>query len=151
MLTRSSNIKSLYFSRSKKSLGKSFQRVWNSQRTPPICYHDHVINFIPGSVPPNIMPYRYPYLQKSEIQHMVSKMLDVGIIQPSQSSFSAPLVLVHKKDGSNGACVRIIGSSISSLIKINFPFLWLMNYWMNYMEKFIVPSWIFFQDITKLE
>ena len=51
----------------------------------------------------------------------------------------------------NNACIRIIGSSISSLLKINFPFLWLMNYWMNYMEQFILPSWIFVQDIFKLE
>jgi len=57
-----------------------------------------------GSVPPNIRPYRYPYAQKSEIECMVAKMLEVGIIQPSQSSFSAPVVLVHKKDGSWCMC-----------------------------------------------
>ena len=34
-------------------------------------------------------------------------------------------------------------SSLMSLLNINFPFLWLINYWMNYMEKFILPSWIF--------
>ena len=32
--------------------------------------HDHAINLIPGSVPPNIRPYRYPYAQKSEIERM---------------------------------------------------------------------------------
>ena len=31
---------------------------------------------------------------------MVTKMLQVGIIQPSQSSLSSLVVLVHKKDGS---------------------------------------------------
>eukprot|EP00253_Pinus_taeda_P003917 PITA_03917 len=61
---------------------------------PPIRDHDHAIHMIPGSVPPKIRPYRYPYAQKSEIECMVAEMLDAGIIQPSQSSFSSPVVLV---------------------------------------------------------
>eukprot|EP00253_Pinus_taeda_P035039 PITA_35039 len=58
-----------------------------------------------GSVPPNIKSYRYPYAQKSQIEHMVAKMLEAGIIQPSQSFFFAPVVLVHKKDGSWHMCL----------------------------------------------
>ena len=39
-------------------------------------------------------------IQKSEIECMVVEMLEAGIIQPSQISFSAPIVLVQKKNGS---------------------------------------------------
>ena len=49
---------------------------------PPIRDHDHAIHLIPGSVPPNIRPYRYPYFQKSEIERMIAEMLEDGIIQP---------------------------------------------------------------------
>jgi hypothetical protein len=38
---------------------------------PPTQNHDHAIHLIPGSVPPNIRPYIYPYAPKSEIEHMV--------------------------------------------------------------------------------
>ena len=71
---------------------------------PPIHDHDHAIHLIPGSLPPNIRHYRYLYAQKSEIECMVTKLLEAGIIQPSQSSFSALVVLVHKKDGSWCLC-----------------------------------------------
>ena len=72
---------------------------------PPICDHDHAIHLIPRSVPPNIRLCRYPYAQKSEIEHMATEMLKAGIIQPNQSSFSTPVVLVHKKDGSWCMCL----------------------------------------------
>ena len=72
---------------------------------PPISDHYHAIHLIPGSFPPKIRPYRYPYVQKSEIERMIAEMLEAGIIQPSQSSFSAPVVFVHKKDGSWRMCL----------------------------------------------
>jgi hypothetical protein len=37
--------------------------------------HEHVINFQPTSVPPNIVPYMNPYAQKSEIECMIQEML----------------------------------------------------------------------------
>ena len=65
---------------------------------PPARTHDHTIHLQPGSVPPNIRPYRYPYAQKSEIERLVAEMLEEEIIQPSQSAYSTPVVLVLRKD-----------------------------------------------------
>eukprot|EP00253_Pinus_taeda_P001564 PITA_01564 len=97
---------------SKSSISLDLQKVLDNHSKvfetpkglPPIRDHDHAINLIPESFPPNIRPYRYPYVQKSEIEHMVAEMLEAGIIQPSQSSFYASVVLVHQKDGSWHMC-----------------------------------------------
>jgi hypothetical protein len=72
---------------------------------PPTQNNDHEIHLIPGSVPPNIRPYRYPHAQKSEIERIVEEMLEAGIIRPSQGSYSAPVVMVFKKDSSWCMCL----------------------------------------------
>ena len=72
---------------------------------PPIHDFDHVIHLILGSVPPRIRPYRYPYSQRSEIKCMVDEMLEASIVRPSQSSYSAPVVMVRKPDGSWCMCL----------------------------------------------
>ena len=72
---------------------------------PPICDHDQAINLILGIVPPNIRPYRFPYVQKREIERMIAEMLEAGIIQLSEISFYALVVLVHKNDGSWHMCL----------------------------------------------
>ncbi|XP_021905112.1 uncharacterized protein LOC110820048 [Carica papaya] len=46
-----------------------------------------------------LRPYRYAYFQRSEIEKQVNAILDSGLIRPSTSSFSSPVLLVHKKDG----------------------------------------------------
>ena len=57
---------------SKSSISTDLQKVLENHSKvfetpkglPPIRDHDHAIHLIPGSVPPNIKPYRYPYFQK---------------------------------------------------------------------------------------
>ena len=48
---------------------------------PPNKDHDHAIQLVPRSQTPNIRPYRYPHIQKSEIEKIVEEMLEVGIIR----------------------------------------------------------------------
>jgi hypothetical protein len=42
--------------------------------------HDHSIPLVPGSLPPNIRPYRHPFAQKNEIEKMVQELLIAGVI-----------------------------------------------------------------------
>ena len=59
-----------------------------------------------GSSPPiRQPPYRVAHAQRQEIENHVSDMLQAHLIQPSHSPWSAPVVLVKKKDGSTRFCV----------------------------------------------
>lgn len=66
---------------------------------PPSRATDHSIHLTQNSDPVNVRPYRYPYFQKQEIERQVEEMLLHGMIQPSRSPFSSPVLLVRKKDG----------------------------------------------------
>ena len=72
---------------------------------PPHRSMDHAIHLMPNSTPVNVKPYRYPYFQKNEIERQVEDMLKSGIIRPSTSPFSSPVLLVKKKDGSWRFCI----------------------------------------------
>ena len=42
---------------------------------PPKRDHEHAIQLVPGSQPPNIRPYRYPHIQNSEIEFFFEEIL----------------------------------------------------------------------------
>jgi hypothetical protein len=60
--------------------------------------HDHSIPHVPRILLPNILPYRHPFSQKNEIEKMVQELLNVGVIYPSTSPYSSPMVMVLKKE-----------------------------------------------------
>ena len=58
---------------------------------------NHSIPRLQGSNPVKCRPYRYPHNQKEPIKVMVKDILKDGIIQPSSSPFSSPIILVKTK------------------------------------------------------
>lgn len=89
-----------------QALIKEFSSVFATPtELPPRRLFEHRIHLEPGSKPVNVRPYRYPYFQKTEMEKLVREMLDQGIIRPSQSPFSSPVLLVKKRDGTFRFCV----------------------------------------------
>ncbi|PIK39646.1 hypothetical protein BSL78_23523 [Apostichopus japonicus] len=50
-------------------------------------------------------PYPVPLSMRDSLQEEVRKMIDMGVIEPSNSPYSSPVVLVPKPDGTKRFCV----------------------------------------------
>ncbi|GMJ10271.1 hypothetical protein HRI_004696300 [Hibiscus trionum] len=72
---------------------------------PPIRGQVHRVNLLDDQQIVKVKPYRYPASQKDEIEKQVREMIETGIIRYINSSFSSPIVMVKKKDGSWRLCV----------------------------------------------
>lgn len=84
-----------------RSILEEFRGVFEQPSgLPPRRGHEHDIVMKEGSNPVGVRPYRYPQVQKDEIERLIGEMLQAGIIQPSSSPYSSPVLLVKKKDGS---------------------------------------------------
>ena len=55
--------------------------------------------------PVRLPPYRLPHAYRETVKQEIQEMLDQGLIEPSSSEWSSPVVLVRKKDGSVRLCV----------------------------------------------
>lgn len=85
---------------------KEFPEVFTDQiRLPPERTQVHRIQLYPEHGPINVRPYKYPHHQKEEIEKQVGELLEAGIIRPSMSAYSSPVILVKKKDKSWRMCV----------------------------------------------
>ncbi|KAL4592193.1 hypothetical protein LXL04_005180 [Taraxacum kok-saghyz] len=65
---------------------------------PPTRVCDHRIRLLKDTEPIAVRPYRYPHLLKDEIEKQCTDMLQTGVIRPSQSPYSSPVLLVKKHD-----------------------------------------------------
>ncbi|KAG8480509.1 hypothetical protein CXB51_024639 [Gossypium anomalum] len=72
---------------------------------PPPRLQDHRIPLTDETKVVKVRPYRYPAVQKTEIEKLVQEMLQTGIIRDSNSPFASPVMMVKKNDGSWRLCI----------------------------------------------
>lgn len=72
---------------------------------PPAHACNHRIHLKTAAEPVAVRPYRYPQIQKDELETQCEIMLQHGLIQLSTSPFSAPVLLVKKLDDTWRFCV----------------------------------------------
>jgi hypothetical protein len=72
---------------------------------PPRRRVDHAIEVVPGVAPPAKAPYRMSHEELKELKVQLEELLAKGYIKPSKSPYGAPVLFVHKKDGTLRMCV----------------------------------------------
>ena len=72
---------------------------------PPERSVDHTINLVPGAEPPHRPVYRMSFEEMDELKQQLADLLSKGFIRPSTSPFGAPVLFVHKKEGTLRLCV----------------------------------------------
>lgn len=66
---------------------------------------DHAIPLVPGAQPVNKSPYRMSPLELDELKKQLPELLNLGFIQPSTSTWGAPVLFARKKGGALRLCV----------------------------------------------
>jgi hypothetical protein len=69
---------------------------------------DHVIEVMLGVAPLAKAPYQMNHEELKELKAQLEELLAKGYIKPSKSPYGAPVLFVHKKDGTLRMCVDYI-------------------------------------------
>ncbi|CAI7854225.1 unnamed protein product [Closterium sp. NIES-53] len=72
---------------------------------PPYRTHQHEIIEEPGSKPTFRAPYRLSPTELADMKKQIEYLLDKGLIRPSTSPYSAPVLFTPKPDGSLHMCI----------------------------------------------
>jgi hypothetical protein len=60
---------------------------------------------MPGVAPPAKAPYRMSHEELKEFKVQLEELFAKGYINPSKSPYGAPVLFVHKKDGTLRMCI----------------------------------------------
>jgi hypothetical protein len=115
---------------------------------PPARSFDHRIHLQPGTPPVVVCPYRYPQLLKDEVEAQCAAMLAQGIIRASTSAFSAPVLLVRKRDETWCFCVDYRALN-ALMVRNRFPIPIVDELPTNSRAHCSSPSWTSAAAITK--
>ena len=86
-----------------KNLLQKFDDVFSDVPAMTNCIeHDIELN---SHVPIKLKPYPLPFASEKIVKDEVENMLKSGVIEPSNSPYSSPIVLVKKKDGKTRFCI----------------------------------------------
>jgi hypothetical protein len=72
---------------------------------PPDTEVEFVIDLLPGTTPNSKWPYRMSVEELKELKKQLIELQEVGYIRSDSSPCGAPVLLVQKKEGSQGMCV----------------------------------------------
>jgi hypothetical protein len=101
------------------ALLKSYASVFSRDKLGRYEGVEHTID-VGSNRPVKQKPYRVSHKERQAIQEQVNKMLKDGMIRPSKSPWSSPIVLVKKKDGSLRFCVDYRKLN-SATVKDSYP------------------------------
>ncbi|GIL93682.1 hypothetical protein Vretifemale_21090, partial [Volvox reticuliferus] len=87
---------------------------------PPERPVDHTIPLVPGAQPVSRPMYRLSPLELDEVKRQVTDLLAKGLIRPSTSPYSAPILFVGKKDGTLRMCIDYRGLNAVT-VKNRYP------------------------------
>ncbi|KAL8103483.1 hypothetical protein AgCh_027900 [Apium graveolens] len=103
--TSVSSVSSLHSHLDITKILESYSSIFDEPKTlPPKRPFDHHITLELNAKPVNVRPNRFTHFQKTEIEKQVQHMLELGLVRPSISPYSSPILLVRKKDGTWHLC-----------------------------------------------
>ncbi len=98
--------------------------------------------------PPAKAPYQLSHEELKELKVQLEELLTKGYIKPSKSPYGAPVLFVHKKDGTLRMCVDYRALN-KATVKIDILYLASMIYLIVSREPRFLVGLIYVQGITK--
>jgi hypothetical protein len=110
---------------------------------------DHAIKVMPRVAPPAEAPYRMSHEELKELKVQLEELLAKGYIKPNKSPYGAPVLFVHKKDGTLRMCVDYRALNRAT-VKTGILCLASMIYLTVSQEPKFLIELIYVRGITKL-